>query len=101
MIEKTTKCALKRTAKTVGLRSAMIGIIMVLFIAAAYFFGTILSMIESAFPVVHSMINFLILWIFAFVILFIAIFGIYDEYRKNINRCRIEKERLKREMPRV
>jgi len=62
MIEKTTKCALKRTARTVGARGAMITIVGGLFIAIAYFIGTIMDTASKAFPIRKDVFTFFILW---------------------------------------
>lgn len=87
MIKKTTKCAIKRTAKTVGVTGAGIVVCGGLFIAIAFFFGTLVGIVMEAFPILHSIASFLILMLFISLILFVIIFGIYKEYEKNKDVC--------------
>ncbi len=88
MIDKPTKCALKLTAKTVGLRGIGLAVVGTAFIALAWGVGIIISTAEKYYPILHDIFSFFIIWLFAFMILFLIIFGIYKEYENNARLCR-------------
>jgi membrane protein YdbS with pleckstrin-like domain len=94
MFEKTTKCALKRTSKAIAVKLLHLTCVVTAFLALAWVVGTAISIIDEHYPVMHQVFSFSILWFFAFVFLFLIVFGIYKEYEYNSNLCKqLKKEK--------
>lgn len=93
-----TKCAIKRTAKKVGVCTFGVILGFALLIVIMSGIGALIIMIVSAFPILHTVFQFVILTGFISLFLFMVIYGIYKEYEWNHRVCEdIESEKKKRD----
>lgn len=96
MIEKAAKCALKRTSKAVVMYGLSVSIAIAAFLAIVWVVSIAITTVEKYYPILHDISAVCIPWCFAFIILFVMVYAIHEEYKCNYKVCK-QSEKEKKE----